>query len=81
MQKQDSFLLSHSGLWFYYKSDTKLFNRIKNEYLSVKWINAPITIQIREISHNIRNKINNTRIKNANYYRPMQCSLIQDLEI
>ena len=62
MQKIDSTMLSHTGLKFYYNTNKKEFNIVKNKYLSKKWTNASIDIQIREIAHNIRNKSNNQKI-------------------
>ncbi|MFY9243931.1 MAG: hypothetical protein WAO74_13000, partial [Polaribacter sp.] len=59
MQKSNSFLLSHTGLKYYYKTDKKVFLEVKSKYLSVKWIEANHKIQIKEIAHNIRNKYNN----------------------
>ena len=63
MQKVGSILLSHTGLKYYYKNDINEFNRIKNKYLSKKWIDADFETQIKELAHNIRNKSNNQKIK------------------
>lgn len=37
MQKDDSILLSHSGLKFYFENDKKEFEKIKKRYLSKRW--------------------------------------------
>lgn len=81
MQKEDSFLLSHSGLRYYFEKDINLYNRIKNEYLSYKWINSPMNVQIREIAHNIRNKASNTRVRNSKYYIPQQYNIVRELGV
>lgn len=56
MQKKDSILLSHTGLRYYYKTDKKVYNEIKNKFLSKRWINSGYETQIKMIAHNIRNK-------------------------
>jgi len=68
MQKDDSFLLSHTGLKHYYKTDKKVFEEVKRKYLSKKWFNRDIQTQIKEISHNIRNTLNNQRVKQKRLY-------------
>ncbi|CAM4091944.1 hypothetical protein [Gillisia limnaea] len=37
MQRDDSFLLSHTGLNYYYKTDKKIFEEVKRKYLSKTW--------------------------------------------
>lgn len=76
MQKEGSFLLSHTGLKYYYTNDKKLFDEVKNKYLSVKWFNTDADTQIREIAHNIRNKVNNSRIKQDRIYSNEQTNLL-----
>ena len=61
MQKKTSILLSHTGLKYYYKTDKKIFNEIKQKHLSNKWLNANDKIIIKELAHNIRNKYYNNR--------------------
>ena len=63
MQKKTSVLLSHTGLKYYYKTDKKIYNEVKRKYLSKKWIDSNIGIQIKEIAHNIRNRYNNSRTR------------------
>lgn len=61
MQKQGSILLSHTGLKYYFENDKKEFEKIKNKYLSKKWIGVDLKTQIKELAHNIRNKHNNQK--------------------
>ncbi len=75
MQKEESVLLSHTGLKYYYKMDKKLFEQIKRKYLSKKWIDADFEIQVKEIAHNIRNKNNNKNIKQNRIYKIEQINM------
>lgn len=75
MQKKDSILLSHTGLKYYFKTDKKIFNEVKNKYLSKLWINSDYETQIKEIAHNIRNKHTNTKTSRELKYNPMQVQL------
>ena len=75
MQKEDSFLLSHTGLKYYYKTNKKIFNGVKRKYLSNEWINTDLKTQIKEISHNIRNKFNNLKLKQRRLYPENQYRL------
>lgn len=61
MQKEESIMISHTGLKYYYNTDKAQFKIIKNKYLSKKWINADFETQIKELGHNIRNKVCNQR--------------------
>jgi len=67
MQKGNSFLLSHTGLKYYFKTDKKVFLEVKRKYLSRKWLEANQKIQIKEIAHNIRNKYNNNLISKSRF--------------
>ena len=62
-QKDNSTMLSHTGLYYLYENDRRLFDEVKNKYLSKKWINSSLPIQIKEIAHNIRNRVNNRNHK------------------
>ena len=75
MQKEDSFLLSHSGLKYYYNTNRKLYNSIKRKYLSDKWQKTDFKTEIKEIAHNIRNTISNQRIKQKRIYPVNQLRL------
>ena len=72
MQKEDSFLLSHTGLKYYFKTDKKVFNEVKRKYLTNNWMNEPLKIQIREIAHSIRTKRYNENVKQRRLYPPHQ---------
>lgn len=76
MQKNDSILLSHTGLKYYYKTDKKIFNQLKRKYLSEHWIKSDFETQIKEIAHNIRNARSNQRIKQNKKYQPHQTNLL-----
>lgn len=76
MQKEGSFLLSHTGLKYHHTHNRKLFDEVKNKYLTIKWTNADTETQIKEIAHNIRNKVNNTRIKQRKLYTSQQTNLL-----
>jgi hypothetical protein len=48
MQKSNSYLLSHKGLKYYYKTDKNVFNEVKRKYLSHKWIDCEIIKNIEK---------------------------------
>ncbi len=75
MQKNNSFLLSHTGLKYYLKTDRKVFEEVKRKYLSEMWLNADEEKQIIEIAHNIRNKYNNLRNRQKELYPIEQTNL------
>ncbi|MFV8268879.1 hypothetical protein ACNQGP_02950 [Flavobacterium sp. GT2N3] len=76
MQKRNSIQLSHTGLKYYYKTDKQIFEQIKRQYLSKRWLTAGAEIQIKEIAHNIRNKSNNTTNKQKKIYQPTQLNVL-----
>ena len=78
MQKDNSILLSHTGLRYYYQNDKDCFEQIKNRYLSKVWYNSDFDIQIKELAHNIRNKISNQRIKQKRLYQHQQFNLLNN---
>lgn len=80
MQKDNSSLLSHTGLRYYYENDRQIFDYVKRKYLSDQWINSKIEIQIREIAHNIRNHKNNMRLKQQKLYPPHQLHIFKGLK-
>jgi hypothetical protein len=59
-QKSNSFLLSHSTLFKLQSDQPNTFEEIRYRFLSGKWINQDIKIQVREIAHNIRNTFYNS---------------------
>jgi len=75
MQKTDSILLSHTGLKYYYETDKKIFNEVKNKYLSTLWIDADYETQIKEIAHNIRNRRSNNTKRIRQKYNARQTQL------
>jgi hypothetical protein len=81
MQKDNSILLSHTGLKYYHKTDKRIFEQIKRTYLSKKWFESNFEIQIKEIAHNIRNKSNNRNIKQKRIYQPSQLNILNTLGI
>ena len=76
MQKDNSILLSHTGLKYYYKTDRKIFEQLKRKYLSKQWSKANFETQIKEIAHNIRNTKSNQTIKQKKIYQPQQINLL-----
>jgi hypothetical protein len=81
MQKDNSILLSHTGLKYYYKTDRKIFEQLKRKYLSKQWNGANFETQIKEIAHNIRNTKSNQTIKQKKVYQPQQINLLSYLGI
>lgn len=81
MQRDNSILLSHTGLKYYFKTDKKIFEQIKRTYLSEKWFNSSFEIQIKEIAHNIRNRSSNRNIKQKRIYQPSQLNILNTLGI
>lgn len=81
MQKKESVLLSHTGLRYYYQTDKKIFEQIKRRYLSKRWFNSDFETQIKEIAHNIRNSVNNQKIKQQRIYNPIQLNILATLKI
>ena len=75
MQKQNSFLLSVSGLRYYMEHDTKTFELLKSKYLTDYWRNSDIETQINEMYHNIRNRYNNLKNKQKKIYTENQKQL------
>lgn len=76
MQKDNSILLSHTGLKYYYKTDRKIFEQLKRKYLSKQWSGANFETQIKEIAHNIRNTKSNQTIKQKKIYQSQQINML-----
>jgi hypothetical protein len=76
MQKDNSILLSHTGLKYYYKTDRKIFEQLKRKYLSKQWNGANFETQIKEIAHNIRNTKSNQTNKQKKVYQPQQINML-----
>ncbi len=81
MQKENSILLSHTGLKYYYKTDKKIFEQIKRRYLSKIWFKSDFKTQIKEIAHNIRNTDSNKKIKQNRLYHPQQITLLNGFNL
>jgi hypothetical protein len=81
MQKDNSILLSHTGLKYYYATDKIIFEQIKKRFLSKKWWPADFETQIKEIAHNIRT-IKSTQINKQNrIYQHQQVNMLYVLNI
>ena len=57
-QRNDSFLLSHTGLYELLESNFNEYKRIENIFLPDRWKDATRQEQIKEIAHNIRSRYN-----------------------
>lgn len=77
MQRDDSILLSHTGLKYYYKTNKKIFEEVKRKYLTGLWVNEDHKTQIKEIAHNIRNRHNTIKRKQERIYTPGQPLLFE----
>lgn len=75
MQKEVSNLLSHTGLKHYFRTDKRVFEKVKRKYLTSVWYDADFETQIKEISHNIRNYHNNRKLKQKRLYPIHQMQL------
>ena len=81
MQKENSILLSHTGLKYYYNTDKRIFEQIKRRYLSKIWFKSNFETQIKEIAHNIRNENSNKTKKQKRIYQPQQINILNQLGI
>ncbi|MEH6658674.1 MAG: hypothetical protein V7705_13250 [Leeuwenhoekiella marinoflava] len=79
MQKNDSEMLSHTGLKYYFKTDPKIFKEVSRKYLTANWENENYKTQIKEIAHNIRNYRNNQKLKQERLY-PEGIELLFDIQ-
>ena len=80
MQKENSILLSHTGLKYYYNTDKRIFEQIKRRYLTKIWFKSNFETQIKEIAHNIRNTNSNRKIKQKRIYKQGQLTMLEQLE-
>ncbi len=74
-QRKNSFLLSHAGLKYLIAHELETYTQIKKGYLTKKWQNAPLQVQVREIAHNIRNHYFNRRRPSPGARNPAQTKL------
>jgi hypothetical protein len=58
MQRNDSFLLSHTGLFNLYDTNKAEFERMKRRFLTYRWMSKSVKEQVKEIAHNIRSTFN-----------------------
>jgi len=75
MQKEDSSLLSHTGLKYYFNTNKKVYYQIRERYLTALWLDADYQTQIKEIAHNIRNNLKSMRITQKRLYPPQQLQM------
>ncbi len=65
MQKRGSRFLSIAGIKFLHRHNPELYEKLRDERLSSRWLNEDISVQFREICHSIRNEYfnpaNNTK--------------------
>lgn len=81
MQKDDSILLSHTGLKYYYNTDRNTFEQLKRKYLTKVWHNSSFKLQIKELAHNIRNHRSNQHTKQNRLYQPQQLNFLTQFGI
>lgn len=75
MQKEDSKMLSHTGLNYYYEKDREIFEKVRGKYLTDFWKDADHKTQIEKIAHNIRHARTNQRRKQRRLYPENQIQL------
>lgn len=63
MQKDGSRFLNINGLKNLSKNNSKKYLEIKSIYLTKKWHQSPIEVQLIEIAHNIRTRYKNKKRK------------------
>ena len=56
MQKEQSRLLSHTGIKHYKEHHYKMYQQLEHKYLPKRWMNESIETRIKEIAHTIRNR-------------------------
>jgi len=67
-QKDNSFMLSHTGLYFYRKHYPEIFEMLKRKYLTDYWGEPDLKKQVKLIAHNIRIKKWNSERKQKRIY-------------
>lgn len=76
MQKDDSTMLSHSGIKYYLQNEPETFYQLRQTFLSDNWTNADFKTQIKELAHNIRNHNSNRRISERRRYPESQLNIL-----
>lgn len=67
-QKEESQMLSHTGLYYFHRHEPDVFEMLKRKYLSDYWNEPNLKKQVFEIAHNIRNTKSNIGIKQTRLY-------------
>jgi hypothetical protein len=75
MQRDDSNLLSHTGLRYYLKTDKKIYKELLQKHLPTKWSDADKETQLIELAHNIRTIQCNRQKKQDKLYPVTQTNL------
>jgi hypothetical protein len=75
MQKDDSFMLSHTGLKYYYNTDRKVYNELILKYCPVEFKHSHIKKQIEKTAHAIRCRKTNQETKQKRIYPENQYRL------
>ena len=79
MQKDNSIMLSHTGLNYYYKTDKNIFEQIKRKYLSKRWRTADSDTQVIKIAKSIRTKSSDQQKQQKRIYKPTQLNALHTL--
>lgn len=75
MQKDESLMLSHTGLKHYFKTDKKVFNELIRRYCPAEFIQSEYVLLIEKTAHAIRCKKTNREIKQKRMYPDNQFRL------
>lgn len=75
MQKDNSTMLSSSGIRYYHKNYFNLFKKIRKNHLTNKWVNSDLETQFYHIAHNIRDTKRNSELKQKRLYLDNQLIL------
>ena len=67
-QKEESQMLSHTGLYYFHQYEPDIFEMLRHKYLSNYWSKPDLKKQVEEIAHNIRNAKSNIEIKQKRIY-------------
>jgi hypothetical protein len=70
-QREDSFLLSHTGLKYIRENHPNQYRTLERRFLSGKWTSATPQTKIKEIAHNIRTRY----IRKQQRFKPHQLTI------
>ena len=76
MQKDNSIMLSHTGINYYYKTDKNIFEQIKRKYLSKRWRTADRETQVIKIAKSIRTISSDQLKQQKRIYQPTQLNVL-----